>query len=257
MNNTVEKIRNTSLFVILALWLQGKWPRAFFFILRKIYHKKDRHFFIAKMLAKKDKNSPIYFVQVGAFDGVSGDPLHRYISYHRWNGILVEPQKLYYKKLKKVYKKYSNLHFVRAAVAPQEGEATLYSIKNSESRDLPVWASQIASFDLNLILSHTDQIPNIEGHIQEEVVPTVPLMSLIKKSKFDEIDVVQVDVEGYDFEVLKMINFNKIKPQLIRFEHKHLSKKDQKKAEDMLERKDYTLFENGGDTLAVSESLID
>jgi hypothetical protein len=32
------------------------------------------------------------FIQVGAFDGITTDPLHKYITRYGWRGILMEPQ---------------------------------------------------------------------------------------------------------------------------------------------------------------------
>ena len=39
----------------------------------------------------KASSGPFRFVQVGANDGIYGDPLRTYIERHHWRGILVEP----------------------------------------------------------------------------------------------------------------------------------------------------------------------
>ncbi|MGH3135686.1 MAG: FkbM family methyltransferase [Gaiellaceae bacterium] len=40
------------------------------------------------------------------------------------------------------------------------------------------------------------------------------------------VDLLQIDVEGYDLELLKLFGFGRITPPIVRFEHKHLSAGD-------------------------------
>ena len=46
--------------------------------------------------------------------------------------------------------------------------------------------------------------------------------TLLDRHHVKKIDLLQIDVEGYDYELLKSFNFERIKPQLIRYEHRHL-----------------------------------
>src|SRR5947209_5761746 len=59
-------------------------------------------------------------VQVGAYDGNSGDPLHRFISRHQVRGILVEPQPLIFRRLQATYSGRTNLTLVNAAVTARD-----------------------------------------------------------------------------------------------------------------------------------------
>ena len=54
---------------------------------------------IAETLSRDQKN--VFFVQVGANDGVQSDPINHFVSEYGWRGILVEPQPAIFKKLKK------------------------------------------------------------------------------------------------------------------------------------------------------------
>ena len=44
-------------------------------------------------------NQPLSFIQVGANDGVYGDPLRSYVRRFGWKGILVEPQQDVFERL--------------------------------------------------------------------------------------------------------------------------------------------------------------
>jgi|TARA_B110000495_G_C22551611_1_gene333645 hypothetical protein len=57
----------------------------------------------------------------------------------------------------------------------------------------------------------------MQGHIKEKKVKALSLNTILDNSKFRnrEIDFLNIDVEGADFEVLQSLNFNIYKPKLI------------------------------------------
>ena len=56
-----------------------------------------------------------------------------------------------------------------------------------------------------------------------ELVPTLTLNYILEKHKIEKIDFFSLDVEGYELEVLKGINFKKFKPKYILIEiYNHL-----------------------------------
>src|SRR3989442_714337 len=44
-----------------------------------------------------------FVLQIGACDGVMADPIHKWIKKYKWQGILVEPQKKEFERLKISY----------------------------------------------------------------------------------------------------------------------------------------------------------
>lgn len=50
-------------------------------------------------------SKPFRFIQVGANDGIHGDPLRAYIERHHWHGILVEPQPDVFARILENYRK--------------------------------------------------------------------------------------------------------------------------------------------------------
>ena len=64
---------------------------------------------------------------------------------------------------------------------------------------------------------------------------------LLKKYKIQNINLLVIDTEGYDFEILKQINFKTVLPDFIFYEHSHLGDLREKSFEFM-RSKGYSLF---------------
>jgi hypothetical protein len=60
----------------------------------------------------------------------------------------------------------------------------------------------------------------------------------------------QIDAEGYDFKILKTLDFNKLKPKFINYE-RVLLQEDEQACREMLEAQGYRLFDWGQDTLCI------
>src|SRR5579863_8068997 len=88
----------------------------------------------------------VCYLQIGAFDGIAGDPMFALIERHALRGILVEPQRWAFDQLKANYARFgaSRFVFVNAAVAAENGSRTLYRIRPGEGD--PQWLPQVASF---------------------------------------------------------------------------------------------------------------
>lgn len=204
---------------------------------------------LAHYLLERGDPSGVYFIQIGAFDGQSGDPLHRYVCRFGWRGILVEPQERYFRWLQRTYEGFDGLRLVRAAVAEEPGEKVLYTIGDLDAPDLPEWAPQVASFQLEAVLRHRPAIRDLEARLVREVVPCVPLAQIFEQAE-SEIELVQIDTEGYDYQVLRQIDFGRFSPAIVRYEHKHLSLADQDAAVALLVRHGYRIAREANDTTA-------
>lgn len=207
-------------------------------------------YIISHYLIMRDNRSDFFFIQIGAFDGISGDAIFKFVQRFGWKGVLVEPQERYFDQLRINYAGCDGLKFLKVAIAAERGVGTLYSLVDPEAPGLPSWAPQIASFSLDTVLRHRGVIPNIESRIKEEHVECITFEDLIKEAGTDNVDLLQIDVEGYDHQILKMIDFGRISPNIIRFEHKHLNKKDQDAALALLGNAGYHILREGADTIA-------
>ena len=70
------------------------------------------------------------------------------------------------------------------------------------------------------------------------------------------MDYFQIDTEGFDYEVIKMIDFDRINPKMIKFENVSLSKKDNNLVNSLLVKQGYYIFKENNDTVAVDLNRI-
>jgi FkbM family methyltransferase len=190
----------------------------------------------------------VRYLQVGAFDGVSGDPFYPLIERHALQGILIEPQKDAFERLKTNYARFPHFQFVNAAIAEHDGCSNLFRIRPGAYG--PEWLHQIASFDRNVLMRHAHMVPNLETMIETEQVRCLTFETLFKEMGIENVDLLQVDAEGFDAEILRLFNIPIRKPAIVRFEHKHLSIADHEKAIGLLVSQGYRVAASGSDTLA-------
>ncbi len=191
----------------------------------------------------------LFFIQIGANDGVVADPLRQFILKYRWRGILVEPLPAAFQALKRNYHGVEGLQFENSAIGKEAGEATLYYLKNSEQ--LVRWCGSIASFSKEHVLKHRWAVPGMEHLIEEVRVPTLSFPQLLEKYHVRQLDLVCIDVEGFDWEVMQQIPFDRWRPAAIMYEHVHLKDVEKAACERLLEGHGYTLARTSRDTLAV------
>jgi FkbM family methyltransferase len=203
------------------------------------------------VLAHYCANRPqVCFVQVGAFDGISGDPIYPLIEKYGLRGILVEPQRDAFERLKITYSSFDPSRFVlvNAAIAAHDGTAFLYRTKPGSPG--PDWLPQIASLDLNVIMSHAHVVPKLASFIEREEVRCITFEHLFREAGIPRVDLLQVDAEGYDAEIVRLFDVPSRRPAIIHFEHKHLSPTDHGRAVSALVQLKYRFALCGESTLA-------
>jgi len=75
--------------------------------------------------------------------------------------------------------------------------------------------------------------------------------TLFAEQKVEQVDILQIDTEGYDYVILKLFDFAKYQPAIVHYEHQHLSEADAQAAEALLKSHGYRFKRNTFDTLAV------
>lgn len=80
------------------------------------------------------------------------------------------------------------------------------------------------------------------------MVDTLSFSQLLSEHEIKDVVLFVLDVEGYDFEVLKQLPFGhnrdspgKFRPMVICFEHHHLSETDKASAYDLLRKNGYAI----------------
>ena len=94
-------------------------------------------------------------------------------------------------------------------------------------------------------------IPHIDGYIEEVAVQGIRFDTLFEQTDFGHVHLLQIDTEGYDYEIIKMFDVARRKPEIVHFEHKMLSERDLNSCLKMFIKLGYLVTQiEGEDTLA-------
>ena len=214
----------------------------------------------------------IYVVQIGACDGFTSDPIYSYIKKYHWQGVLVEPIPFLFKKLKKFYKDHQGLSFENSAIYKNKCQIDMLTIdpKLSNISTVPDWFfgySSLARSDLfgqelwtstvgkEIIKTGLDK-KTVDKYVHKIKVNAITWANLIEKYSIKKIDLLQIDAEGYDFEILQQIDYHQISPKLIHFEYGRLSDIDFGSAIRFLIDKGYVVVDiNFNDILLINSKF--
>ncbi|MCA9177790.1 MAG: FkbM family methyltransferase [Planctomycetales bacterium] len=176
------------------------------------------------------------FIQIGAFDG--NDMLHDTICRFGLRGALVEPQPVVFEKLQETYADQPQLQFVNAAIAHRPGKITMYTQRSR--------LSSLCSFDPEHLKKHS--VP--ASDIVEVEVDAITFSELLERTGIAQPNLLQVDAEGFDYEILKMVDYRALQPAIVRYEQHHMTKPQRNEIAEMLAALGYQLFAERMDVLA-------
>ncbi|MBK8699768.1 MAG: FkbM family methyltransferase [Chitinophagaceae bacterium] len=217
--------------------------------LRKLYRDKEKVFTIKSVLNKNFPEGTVFrFILVGANDGVSHDFLFDYLKKRDCLGIAFEPVADSFEKLLSNFDIFTRVKLVKKAVHPSKNEVTIYKVIPEKLKDLPDWASGIASLDPE----HYKKSGISSSLITGEISSAGPLMKMLEEYVPELLpDYLQTDTEGFDAEVIKQIDFTKIRPLIIRFEYINLDPISKRESIQLLKKNGYYCFYDGMDIGAV------
>ena len=204
---------------------------------------------MAKILSAKKED--VFFIQIGAMDGKTQDPIYELIQNYKWQGVLVEPTKEHFQTLKNNYQNFTGLQFENSAITNEDGNDKIYKVpkKIIQEKNLPHWLLQAATFFPQKTAMNWQEF---ESEIVAETVQTKTLKTLLQEYKIDHLDVLQIDAEGYDYQILKQLDFKKYRPFVINLEIVNLNKSEVGECKALLDKNDYVYCKNGYDLLAVA-----
>ncbi|MDD5644505.1 MAG: FkbM family methyltransferase [bacterium] len=197
------------------------------------------------------------FVKVGANDGISDDPCSDILlGDAKWKGLLIEPVPYCFKRLKENFSDTTRFLMEQAAIGPVSGKKHFYYVSREavdHMPDLPFWYDKIGSFDRNHILKHLNNI--IEPFIIEIEVEVFTLNEVLKRKKIRKLHLLHIDTEGYDYEILRTLDFARYKPAMIFIEHRHLRYIDKIAMRRLFRDNGYSVFDCGVDYFAFDKGI--
>ncbi len=190
-----------------------------------------------RLLDKQD----FFFIQIGANDGVRFDDLYLKVTQHNIHGIVIEPIQKYYKRLALNYEDYPGVKCLNLALHPSNTTVEIFHVNDKQLPTMEPWRGGVGSiYKSHLINNHT---PN--HCITSTRVASISMRGLIESYDVKKVDLLQIDVEGFDLEIIKMVPFDQIQPSLIKFEYVNLTCAQKRESLEILRKNGYkTYIEN-------------
>jgi len=234
----------------------------------RIARKRNVHP-IQDALKVLSKGNRVCLIQIGAFIGdTENDPLHRFLTDCADTGIalkavLVEPVREFYEKLKWNYRGVPGIHFENVAIAETSGPQKFYRLGvDPVAHGFPAWLSQLGSLKDERMTTMWDNCERSEDckafYLQHRVVDTIDCITsreLFERNGISEIDLLQIDAEGYDFEILRTIDFQTIRPRFINYE-RMLLQEAEPECRGLMRRAGYRLIDFQQDTFCIKQRKI-
>ena len=185
------------------------------------------------------KNLINTLIQIGANDGLRFDPLNKYLKKYETKTIFIEPIKKYFDELKINYLNRNNSIFENSAISYDNKNLEIFRVKDDFLKLYDEHIAGISSFNKKHLINHNVK----EKHIMKQIVNSITLKNLMKKYNLNEIDLIFIDVEGYEGEIIidffKTIN---LRPIMI-FEFIHIENSIFKKVIESINQNKYLYIE--------------
>jgi len=166
----------------------------------------------------------LHIIQIGAYDGVTNDPLRPFIvaNANDLDVILFEPQTEPFRKLHSLYQDFPNIRCVNKAIGAP-GVMTFYSVNDRYKE----WYRQKTGEEMStatnsFIKEHIARrmkrmgVTDVENYIDRHELEVSELLKELEGTvSFNtRIDLLQVDCEGMDDEVIYHSGIESLKPRL-------------------------------------------
>jgi FkbM family methyltransferase len=159
---------------------------------------------IAYLYLPKKKNG--FFIDIGAHDGLVGSNTYIFEQLG-WKGICVEPQPDIFNKLLKRFRK---CDCYNVAISSETNENARFFKAHG--------ASALSGLDTGITETHRDWAREY-GKTEIITIQTMTFGDLMNKyPEITEIDFMSIDAEGHEMEILKTINFEKYKFNILTVE---------------------------------------
>ena len=215
-------------------------------------------------LAERDAFS---VVQIGAFVGnTTNDPLYDFLrstlpGHPASVAILVEPVREYFDALREAYGDLPTVRLENVAIAEEEGDRDFYRLAagvDPTEHGHAEWLAQLGSLRPDRMTDLWDRRGGDQRsrdfwhqHSSVEKVHCWTFAQLLEKHGLDRVDLLQIDTEGYDYEILRTVDFSRVKPRFINYERVHMHE-NEAACRAKLTDAGYVLFDWALDTLAVA-----
>jgi len=180
----------------------------------------------------------VYFVQIGANDGVRGDPLWMHINHQPgWRGLMVEPVPATFAQLRE-QRADPKFQLVQAAITDRDGTVAITTFGDDDQ-------------DRSLLATIEHRVADRYDGLARDTIE-VPAMTFATLTRdVADIDVLHVDAEGHDATILAQVDFTAWTMRAVLFEHAHLLPDERASTMARLRANGYRMWSTHNDTLCL------
>ena len=178
----------------------------------RIYYAQNREDLLIKSFFPDIEKG--FYIDVGANDPVNHS-VTKLLYDEGWSGINIEPIPQLFRKLEKQRKRDKNLN---VGLSSARGELKFREYTKG---------SGLSTFDTSMAHMYENSIGSssaIKSH-KDYKVPVMTLDEVIAENVTGHINFIKIDVEGYEYEVIRGYEWKKNRPELVCVESNHIHKK--------------------------------
>lgn len=203
------------------------------------------------------------FVVIGAMDGVSFDEFHSHVRNYHWSGLLVEPIPEQFRRLVSNYTAIGcspGNRYENSAIAEHDGSIRMLTIRQEAVDSGKVhecFGGMSAIYPPRNGLGSEADAETVRRYSEIVEVPCITLQTLLERHRVETFDILCIDAEGWDFKILRQLDFSRWRPKLIRIEYINLSSEEKTAVAELFDRHGYRYASNGMNLDAVAIELWD
>ena len=136
-----------------------------------------------------------FFIEIGAYDGITGSNCYHFEKYLNWDGIAIEPSSIQFEKLKKNRK------------CKLFNDAISDEVKEVEFTEVIEGLTQMSGINNNFFENNMNIISNNRSSKTKSFnIKTITFDQIVSKNT--DIDYLSIDIEGLEMAVLNSIKFD-------------------------------------------------